>query len=111
LYYKRKYYFSGKNMYCNYKHNKNKVSPEMEDKKNFTFVMSGEQRDAITILSEVEDRSLSKIAEYLIWSGFERYIEQRGLPSPLAIRALEKSYRNMRWKLLLLKREAISLNY
>jgi hypothetical protein len=65
----------------------------MEDKKNFTFVMTGEQREAITILSEIEDRSLSKIAEYLIWSGFDSYCRKKALPTALEIRRLEMSYR------------------
>lgn len=66
----------------------------MEEKKNFTFVMSGEQRDAITLVAEIEDRSLSKIAEYFMWAGFELYAKERRMLSAYEVKELAQSYKS-----------------
>jgi hypothetical protein len=64
-----------------------------EPDKNFTFRMPNELREAITTVGEIEDRSLSKIAEYLMWSGFETYCEEKRLLSPFEIKQLSQGYK------------------
>ena len=76
-----------------------------EEKRNFTFTMSAELREAINRLGEIEDRSLSKLAEYLMWAGFDRYCKEKRLLSPYEVKQLSESF-----NALLLESGLIDLN-
>lgn len=52
-------------------------------------------REAISMVGELEDRSLSKIAEYLMWAGFERFCAEKRLLSAFEIKRLNDNYKAM----------------